>query len=1427
MARFLLCVRSVSLAALIAALIALCAPVHAAEADKGVLADLISRALSTPSTSVSIGAVDGVLSSDASISDIVLSDRDGPWLKIDKVRLVWNRLALFRRRLEVDQLTVGHMQFLRRPLPSETAPQPDNGAPQPILPELPVKVIVKQFAVQELTLGEPVIGVAARLDLSGKASLGPPSEGLDLALASRRLDAPGEFSALLTYVPASDRLTLNVNSSEPAGGLFVHFVNLPGLPPAKLAFNGTGPIDNFAAKLDFTAGEDVWANGEVVVARQSAARRLALDLHSRLEGLTPGIIRPVFAGETTLKGDILFNDDSSIAFPRGLHLVSANARLDIEGGKSADDRLDLKLHAGAIPGATGIGKLDLHASIAGPPSGPSIDCDFDAGQIHVAEGSVDRVEAAFHAAPNGPLTDATTRIPFEGHAAVSGLALADPAWSRAVGSEIKLTMRGSVSSSGEATFDAFDIAGSDFDARYSGLLARSALHGRLEVTARDLSRFAPIAGVPLEGEARIAADLDGAPRTGALTATVDAHATRLATGVPILDRITGGDLSLTGQARLTPGGGFGFTDLVATGAHGSARLNGDYGRDKVALDAGIDVPQAQLLDPRIVGKAAIVAALTGAPAHLDANLKASLGEGRLMDRPTSGLTLEARASDVTGLIDASASLSGAVDRHPLQASAHLAKRAEGGWFIDNLALSLASAQLAGKLTIGADGLADGEVNFSAANLDDLSPLVLTKMSGALEANLRASSADGRQRVSIMANSDTMSVGSNRLEGLKTDLTLDDVWGAKIVSGLATLSRAQLAGQSIADIRLSATAGGDASDLDFSGTVRGLALKARARLIGGPPARIELASLAAQSAGRRIALARPATVTFASDGVDVGNLVLGVDAGRLSLSGHAGSRLDLRVTAAGLPLSALDLASPGLGLSGVADGEATINGTPSDPSGQWRLRLTRVSAPQTRNAALPMVDAAGSGRVGAGRTSLDLSINAGAGNAVRLTGSAPLTAGGALDLNIAGKLDAGLANKALSVAGRRVAGALAIALQLRGTLAKPDAQGSIRLTGGAFSDDQSGFKLSAIRALILANGDTLRIDRLDGTTPNGGSIATTGEVKLDPAAGFPGAIRLSGKRAELVANEIVSATADLALDVTGALAQKPNVAGRVTILSMDIAVPDRFGGVAAPIPGTRHLNPTATARARLAQLAKAEAARARGPAFDATLALTISAANRIFVRGRGINAEMSGDLRLNGSTRDPQVTGGFDLLRGSLSLLGKRLAFTRGRLRFHGDWMPELDLVAETTATDITARISVTGPAAQPSIAVTSTPSLPQDEILARVLFQQPSGSLSAFQALELANAAATLSGSGDALEPLRKSLGLSNLSVSSGATGSPMLGLSRAINDRLSVDVNTGARPQDNGVTVDLDVTRHVRLKAGVDASGGSNAGIGAEWEFK
>ena len=333
-------------------------------------------------------------------------------------------------------------------------------------------------------------------------------------------------------------------------------------------------------------------------------------------------------------------------------------------------------------------------------------------------------------------------------------------------------------------------------------------------------------------------------------------------------------------------------------------------------------------------------------------------------------------------------------------------------------------------------------------------------------------------------------------------------------------------------------------------------------------------------------------------------------------------------------------------------------------------------------------------------------------------------------------------------------------------------------------------------------------------------------RLDPDAGYPGQLKLTGQRAQLISTEIVTAVADLSLDVNGALARSPTVSGRVDLRTMEITIPGSLSGEAVPLAGTRHVDPGPTARARLALAAK-QTSGAKAPApFNATLSVTIAAANHVFVRGRGIDAELSGDLKVAGTSANPQVKGGFDLRRGTLNMLGNQLNFIRGGAQFHGDVMPELDLLAQTTAADVTAYIAVTGPAAKPTFTFTSDPTLPQDEILSRILFQKPSGNLSAFQALQLANAVGSLTGRGDAFDKIRKSLGVDSLNVTTSSNGGPVVGAQRAINDRMSLGVKTGARPEDNGVSLDFDVTRHLRLQGGVDATGGSTVGVGAQYEY-
>ncbi|HEV7438121.1 MAG TPA: translocation/assembly module TamB domain-containing protein, partial [Methylobacterium sp.] len=561
-------------------------------------------------------------------------------------------------------------------------------------------------------------------------------------------------------------------------------------------------------------------------------------------------------------------------------------------------------------------------------------------------------------------------------------------------------------------------------------------------------------------------------------------------------------------------------------------------------------------------------------------------------------------------------------------------------------------------------------------------------------------------------------------------------------------------------------------------------------------------------------------------------------GRLTVSGRAGRDLDLKLGLRALPLSLARIASPSLALSGTLDGDAEVRGKATRPDGHYAFTVSRLVTPETRKAGLPPIEARASGSLASGRAGLDGRVSAGPGVAVTLTGSLPVEAGGALALKAGGTLEAALANSLLSAAGQRVTGRVVFDAGVTGTLAAPRIEGAATLSGGSFTDPLQGVRFTGIEGRATGRGDTIVLERLTAATRNGGTLRASGRVAVAPEAGFPGTLTLTAERAELVSSPLMTAVASLNLALSGPLARTPRVAGRVDVVSIDVSVPDRLPATVQPLPGIRRINTPPEIRARLDRKAErnAQAAavgRRRGrPAtpFDATLDIAVNAPNRIFVRGRGIDAELGGDLRLTGSSRDPKAIGAFEMRRGRLSIIGQRLDFTRGRLTFGGEIAtPDLDFAAETKAAEVTARVAVTGPANQPNFVLSSDPSLPQDEVLSRLLFKKSAGKLSPFQALQLAQGVAQLSGGAggiDVFEQARKGLGLDSLDVSTGASGGPAIGASRYLSDRLSVGVKAGAKPADTAATVDYDVTRRVKIQGEAGSDGRTAVGVGAEWEY-
>jgi translocation and assembly module TamB len=1405
-----------------------------AQTDRGILADLISKALSTETSQVSIGAVDGALSSDATIRDIVLSDRDGPWLRLDRARLIWTRSALLFRRLEVNRLEIGKLEILRKP-----APQPGVAAAndQPILPELPLKLIVSAFQLNELALGEPLLGVPARLGATGSATLGAPSEGLDLRLEARRLDAPGEFSVRLGFVPQTTRLQVAVKVDEPQGGLIARLANLPDQPPVKLDLNGDGLLDAFRSNLTFTAGPTIGAQGSANLDRAGNARQLALALDARVEGLMPVPLAPVFAGSTRLDGAVGFLDDGAVDI-RNLALVSALARLDILGRYGADKTVDVRVTAAARPNAEGrtvtsgaeIARLAFDATIKGPAAGPTVVATLDLGEAKLPAGQLGKLAARFTATPSGSIGTAGTRIALVADGEASGIALADAKLARAVGDRVTFTLRGTGNDDSTADFETLRLAMSGVELDYKGKLGQARVLGQLKALLPDLSRLSGLAGRPLAGRADIAADLDATPRTNAYGATLSGRADQLVTGEAAVDRLLAGNLTLAGQVGALAGD-ITVTALRLAGQHAAFTADGGLGRERSDLRLALALPDLKRADPRLSGRGDVTAELTGPQNKLDATARIAVANATALGRPIPRLAIDAVVRDLQGALDTRLTLAGEIDAKPATGTIQLARLPDDGWNLSSLDLAIGSVRLNGALTLDPASRAAGRLLLAARNLDDLSPLALTKLGGQLDANIVLAVVEGRQNADLTARGARLAGPSIAIDRIDATIGATDIYGRPALDAAVAVDRAVVSGEAITAIRFDSKGAPDASAFTLSAAARGFSLAGAGKLVPGDPLKLEIASFDARRDGRRIALANPASLSFPASGIEIANLVLAIDGGRLTLDGRAGETLDLRLAAKDVPLSAVRIVAPKLDLSGTLNAQAQIAGKPAALNGPWSIRIARLATPETRQAGLPPIEIAGEGAFKGNLTTVDATVNAGRGANLTLRGTAPLNATGALDLAAQGRLDAALANPMIAARGQRLTGAVALDMRASGTAAAPRLSGSANFANGSFTDALQGVRLTGIEARLNANGENLTIERAAAQTANGGALSASGQVRLDPAAGFPGSVRIQGKRAQLVSSGLVTAVADLGLELSGPLAQRPRIGGRIDVVSLDVAVPDRLPASLRPVDGIKHIKPRGTAAARLAAERKARPpgrGNARpAPAFDAALAFTVSAPNRVFIRGRGIDAELGGEIQVGGTLASPFINGGFDLRRGRLTVLSQRLDFSKGRLTFAGGTIPELDFVAETRASDVTARIIVSGPADQPAFAFTSQPELPQDEVLSRLLFARASGSLSPFQALQLAQTAAQFAGGGgdDSFERLRKSLGVDNLDIQVGA-GGPTVGASRYIGENVSVGVKVGAKPEDSGVSVGIDVTRRLKIQAETGADGSAAVGVGAEWEY-
>lgn len=498
---------------------------------------------------------------------------------------------------------------------------------------------------------------------------------------------------------------------------------------------------------------------------------------------------------------------------------------------------------------------------------------------------------------------------------------------------------------------------------------------------------------------------------------------------------------------------------------------------------------------------------------------------------------------------------------------------------------------------------------------------------------------------------------------------------------------------------------------------------------------------------------------------------------------------------------------------------------SQSSGAFSVAADGITAPQLRAAGLSSAQLRADGRYAS--NVIDLSsatLNAGQGVEATASGRIPL-GGSGLDLAVRGAVPLGLAERFVADRGLQASGLATVDARVTGNLDTPQIAGSVSVAGGQLVDPASGVRLTDLTLAARLDGEAAIIERASAQVRSGGTINVSGSVGLGD--GLPADLRIGLDGVRYADGTLIVTTVDGDLAVTGPLARAPLLAGTINVRETEIQIPSSFDSAAGLIE-VEHIAPSDRVRATFERARGANGGggnRQSGVALG--LNVLVSAPNQIYVRGRGVNAELGGQVRLTGTTNAVQPVGAFELLRGRFDILGQRIALSEGSITLVGDLDPFLNIVARTTGDAISVVIAVRGRISDPELTLSSEPELPQDEVLARLIFDRGLNELSPLQIAQLAFAANELAGNsqGSLLGDLRDGLGLSDLDVITDDEGNPAVRATQYVQENVYVGVEASTAGQAR-TTINLDVTEDITARGSVGSDGESSLGIFFERDY-
>lgn len=208
-----------------------------------IAAKQISSLVSTPDQTIEISPPSGLLTGRLRLDNVTLSDRQGPYARVNQIAVDWSPLSLLAGTFHADRVSAGSIDVDRKPLPAEQTSTKSSGSSS-----LPIEIGIDSFNFPDISLGQSLLG--RDFELTAEGNLKAAQDDIRLSLTAHRQSTPeAAINADIAFLPNENVLKLKAEMKEPEGGLLATLLSLPGTPAVAIDVNGEGPLSDWTGTL--------------------------------------------------------------------------------------------------------------------------------------------------------------------------------------------------------------------------------------------------------------------------------------------------------------------------------------------------------------------------------------------------------------------------------------------------------------------------------------------------------------------------------------------------------------------------------------------------------------------------------------------------------------------------------------------------------------------------------------------------------------------------------------------------------------------------------------------------------------------------------------------------------------------------------------------------------------------------------------------------------------------------------------------------------------------------------------------------------------------------------------------------------------------------------------------------------------------------